>query len=79
MHTHQVLVFIYELAFILVFNDWDVQAQQQYEREERKKELKRQRGEDTWMLPEVNERLQELQDVRYIFFLKITMIVNNSP
>ncbi|XP_058490698.1 CWF19-like protein 2 [Solea solea] len=35
-------------------------AKQQYEREERKKELKRQRGEDTWMLPEVNERLQHI-------------------
>lgn len=63
-------MFIYELVFILVFNNCDVQAKQQYEREERKKELKRQRGEDTWMLPEVNERLQELQDVRYIFFKK---------
>nr|XP_019944229.1 PREDICTED: CWF19-like protein 2 [Paralichthys olivaceus] len=38
------------------------QAKQKYEREERKKELKRLRGEDTWMLPEVNQRLQEIQD-----------------
>ncbi|XP_075905941.1 CWF19-like protein 2 [Nelusetta ayraudi] len=37
-------------------------AKQRYEREERKKELKRQRGEDTWMLPEVDQRLQEMGD-----------------
>ncbi|XP_019741428.1 CWF19-like protein 2 [Hippocampus comes] len=37
-------------------------AKQQYEREERRKELKRQRGEDTWMLPEVTDRLKELED-----------------
>ncbi|XP_062329496.1 CWF19-like protein 2 [Osmerus eperlanus] len=36
-------------------------AKQQYEKEERKKELKRQRGEDTWMLPEVDLRLQEIE------------------
>ncbi|KAF0030531.1 hypothetical protein F2P81_017262 [Scophthalmus maximus] len=38
------------------------QAKQKYEREEKKKELKRLRGEDTWMLPEVNQRLQQLQE-----------------
>ncbi|CAB1453034.1 unnamed protein product [Pleuronectes platessa] len=37
------------------------QAKQKYEREVRKKELKRLRGEDTWMLPEVNQRLQEIE------------------
>ncbi|KAM8853493.1 CWF19-like protein 2 [Synchiropus picturatus] len=37
-------------------------AKQQFEREERRKELKRQRGEDTWMLPEVDQRLQQLAD-----------------
>ncbi|TNN01926.1 hypothetical protein fugu_011308 [Takifugu bimaculatus] len=37
-------------------------AKQQYKQEERKKQLKRQRGEDTWMLPEINQRLQEIQD-----------------
>ncbi|XP_044059505.1 CWF19-like protein 2 [Siniperca chuatsi] len=37
-------------------------AKQQHEREERRKELKRQRGEDTWMLPEINQRLQEIED-----------------
>uniref|UniRef100_A0A8D3CRK0 CWF19-like protein 2 n=1 Tax=Scophthalmus maximus TaxID=52904 RepID=A0A8D3CRK0_SCOMX len=37
-------------------------AKQKYEREEKKKELKRLRGEDTWMLPEVNQRLQQLQE-----------------
>ncbi|RVE64670.1 hypothetical protein OJAV_G00127990 [Oryzias javanicus] len=35
-------------------------AKQQYEKEERRKELKRQRGEDTWILPEVNQRLEQL-------------------
>ncbi|XP_042271018.1 CWF19-like protein 2 [Thunnus maccoyii] len=37
-------------------------AKQKYDREEKRKELKRQRGEDTWMLPEINQRLQELED-----------------
>ncbi|KAG7226012.1 hypothetical protein INR49_018622 [Caranx melampygus] len=37
-------------------------AKQQYDREERRKELKRQRGEDTWMLPEINQRLQQLEE-----------------
>uniref|UniRef100_A0A668ACF2 CWF19-like protein 2 n=1 Tax=Myripristis murdjan TaxID=586833 RepID=A0A668ACF2_9TELE len=36
-------------------------AKQQYEREERRKELKRQRGEDMWMLPEVNQRLEQIE------------------
>ncbi|XP_074535957.1 CWF19-like protein 2 [Halichoeres trimaculatus] len=38
------------------------QAKQRYEKEEKKKELKRQRGEDTWMLPEINQRLQDLEE-----------------
>ncbi|KAL7401219.1 hypothetical protein ABVT39_025035 [Epinephelus coioides] len=37
-------------------------AKQRFEKAERRKELKRQRGEDTWMLPEVNQRLQEIED-----------------
>ncbi|XP_047450222.1 CWF19-like protein 2 [Mugil cephalus] len=37
-------------------------AKHQCEKEERRKELKRQRGEDTWMLPEVNQRLQQLEE-----------------
>uniref|UniRef100_A0A8C2X4G4 CWF19-like protein 2 n=1 Tax=Cyclopterus lumpus TaxID=8103 RepID=A0A8C2X4G4_CYCLU len=41
-----------------------IQAKQQYEKGERKKELKRQRGEDTWMLPEINQRLQDIEEVR---------------
>lgn len=45
------------------------QAKQRYEKEERRKELKRQRGEDTWMLPEINQRLQEIEDVRCKVFL----------
>ncbi|XP_053167495.1 CWF19-like protein 2 isoform X2 [Hemicordylus capensis] len=36
------------------------QAKADYEKEERRKELKRLRGEDTWMLPNVNERVEEL-------------------
>lgn len=63
-----VLMLICEFVFVLVYNKCDVQAKQQYEREQRRKELKRQRGEDTWILPEVNQRLQEIQNVRYSFF-----------
>ncbi|XP_070685094.1 CWF19-like protein 2 [Pempheris klunzingeri] len=37
-------------------------AKRQHEKEERKKELKRQRGEDTWMLPEINQRLQDIEE-----------------
>ncbi|KAJ8368058.1 hypothetical protein SKAU_G00080860 [Synaphobranchus kaupii] len=36
------------------------EAKEKYEREEQKEELKRARGEDTWMLPEVDLRLQQL-------------------
>lgn len=42
-----------------------LQAKQQYEKEEKRKELKRQRGEDTLMLPEINQRLQEIKEVGY--------------
>ncbi|XP_036392810.1 CWF19-like protein 2 isoform X2 [Megalops cyprinoides] len=35
-------------------------AKEKYEQEERRQELKRARGEDTWMLPEVDLRLQQL-------------------
>ncbi|XP_032328445.1 CWF19-like protein 2 isoform X3 [Camelus ferus] len=35
-------------------------AKANYEREERRKELKRLRGEDTWMLPDVNERVEQI-------------------
>ncbi|XP_061775241.1 CWF19-like protein 2 isoform X2 [Nerophis ophidion] len=38
------------------------QAKRGYEKEERRKELKRQRGEDTWMLPQVTDRLQEIEE-----------------
>ncbi|KAL3057250.1 hypothetical protein OYC64_007682 [Pagothenia borchgrevinki] len=37
-------------------------AKEQYDKAERRKELKRQRGEDTWMLPEINQRLQEMEE-----------------
>ncbi|XP_060035776.1 CWF19-like protein 2 isoform X2 [Erinaceus europaeus] len=36
------------------------QAKANFEKEERRKELKRLRGEDTWMLPDVNERIEQL-------------------
>nr|XP_008539159.1 PREDICTED: CWF19-like protein 2 [Equus przewalskii] len=36
------------------------QAQANFEKEERRKELKRLRGEDTWMLPDVNERIEQI-------------------
>ncbi|KAM9221651.1 CWF19-like protein 2 isoform 2-T2 [Dugong dugon] len=35
------------------------QAKDNFEKEERHKELKRLRGEDTWMLPDVNERIEQ--------------------
>ncbi|XP_024426505.2 CWF19-like protein 2 isoform X2 [Desmodus rotundus] len=35
------------------------QAKSNFEKEERHKELKRLRGEDTWMLPDVNERIEQ--------------------
>lgn len=38
-------------------------AQAKYEKEEKQKQLKRLRGEDTWMLPDVNERIDELSEV----------------
>ncbi|XP_061781391.1 CWF19-like protein 2 [Nerophis lumbriciformis] len=37
-------------------------AKHGYEKEERRKELKRQRGEDTWMLPQVTDRLKEIEE-----------------
>ncbi|XP_044524996.1 CWF19-like protein 2 [Gracilinanus agilis] len=36
------------------------QAKADFEKEERRKELKRLRGEDTWMLADVNERVEQL-------------------
>lgn len=59
---------IYEIILVLFSYNSDVQAKQHYEQEERKKQLKRQRGEDTWVLPEISQRLQEIQDVRCLFF-----------
>lgn len=52
---------------ILVFNCLYFQAKQQFEKEERRKELKRLRGEDTWMLPDVNQRLQQIEEVSCSF------------
>ncbi|XP_070605828.1 CWF19-like protein 2 [Erythrolamprus reginae] len=37
------------------------QAKANYEKDERREELKRLRGEDTWMLNDVNERLEEMK------------------
>ncbi|XP_048453683.1 CWF19-like protein 2 isoform X2 [Rhincodon typus] len=37
-------------------------AQAKYQREEQRKQLKHLRGEDTWMLPEVNERLEQFSE-----------------
>lgn len=50
-----------------------VKAKQRFEREERRKELKRLRGEDTWMLPEVDQRLQEIEEVRFRVVFVITL------
>ncbi|XP_048791112.1 CWF19-like protein 2 [Lagopus muta] len=38
------------------------QAKIDYEKEERRKLQKRLRGEDTWMLPDVNERVEQLEE-----------------
>uniref|UniRef100_A0A8C2SSS4 CWF19-like protein 2 n=1 Tax=Coturnix japonica TaxID=93934 RepID=A0A8C2SSS4_COTJA len=38
------------------------QAKSDYEKEERRKLQKRLRGEDTWMLPDVNERVEQLEE-----------------
>ncbi|EGW01352.1 CWF19-like protein 2 [Cricetulus griseus] len=35
------------------------QAKDNFEKEQRRKELKQLRGEDTWMLPDVNERIEQ--------------------
>ncbi|XP_069747349.1 CWF19-like protein 2 isoform X2 [Narcine bancroftii] len=37
-------------------------AQAKYEKEEKRKQLKHLRGEDTWMLPDVNERIEEFSE-----------------
>lgn len=74
INCYCVVMLIYALVFICIYNNCDVQAKQQYELEERKKELKRQRGEDTWMLPEINQRLHEIQDVIYIVFFYIKCV-----
>lgn len=50
-----------------------VKAKQRFEREERRNELKRLRGEDTWMLPEVDQRLQEIEEVRFRVVFVITL------
>lgn len=36
------------------------QAKANFEKEERQKELKRFRGEETWLQPEMNERIEQL-------------------
>lgn len=47
-----------------------MQAKQKYEKEERKKELKRLRGEGTWILPDVEQKLQQMEEVSFIFLLR---------
>lgn len=59
-----IIVFLSFIIYKSPFSFYCVKAKQRYEREERRKELKRQRGEDTWMLPEVDQRLQEIEEVR---------------
>lgn len=49
---------------------WCLQAKRGYEKEERKREAAIQRGEGTWMLPCVSERIDQEQQVRIILSLK---------
>lgn len=48
---------------LLIFRFSLFQAKANFEKEERRKELKRLRGEDTWMLPDVNERIEQFSQV----------------
>ena len=52
-----------------------IQAKQCYEREEKKKELKKLRGEDTWMLPELDQRLKQIGQVRCCLFMSFVYVV----
>ncbi|GCB73693.1 hypothetical protein scyTo_0002774 [Scyliorhinus torazame] len=45
-------------------------AQAIYQKEERQKQLSHLRGEDTWMLPEVNERLEEFSEEHSVEYKK---------
>ena len=40
-----------------------LQAKQKYEKDEHRKELAKQRGEDKWMLPSVEQRLEQEKKV----------------
>lgn len=52
-----------QLDKLLIFLFSLFQAKINFEKEERRKELKRVRGEDTWMLPDVNERIEQFSQV----------------
>lgn len=41
-----------------------LQAKAKYEKDQRRKELAKQRGEDTWMLDSINTRVDQEQRVR---------------
>ncbi|XP_078078167.1 CWF19-like protein 2 [Mustelus asterias] len=45
-------------------------AQAKYQKEEQQKQLQHLRGEDTWMLPEVNERLEEFSEEHSVKYKK---------
>jgi len=44
-----------------------VQAEREHVRKVRKKELARQQGEGTWMLPSVDERVTQAEEVSVVF------------
>ena len=50
-------------------NDTDfLQARSEYEYEKLKKELKAERGDGSWMLPSLSERMQESDDEVRVFW-----------
>lgn len=51
------------MLFTLFYLFFLYQAKKDYEREEWKKEQAKIRGEDTWMLPALNDRLEREQKV----------------
>lgn len=52
-----------ESYFITLFKLILIQAKTQYEREERKREQAKARGEDTWMLPSLEKRIEKDKEV----------------
>lgn len=51
---------------LVIFFLYLSQAKIDYEKEERRKLQKHLRGEDTWMLPDVNERVEQLEEVLHL-------------